>query len=312
MPRRPKVWLTEEQDHALRDLYRRRLLTVDEYTKRPELLRELVASWRTSCGAEIDANDVLRYMLNQRKRGNWPKLGRSSSKTRPLPSTTLSDEERQHFLSLYRTRLTNQGLGSDQLLLDDRLAEEFQRQFARRSGRRLSLVELRGVALQMRKQMVLPRRGARSVIRFSSSGVFRSSPSKSEPRQLQLFDVPWQSTQRICLFRFNDGSLERQPLDDQQRIVEACHQSLLANGPDVHTVFRLGNALYLSYRYQAAAERFRQTIEMEPRFAGAWNNLGLCLEIMGQVEAAVDSFEHAIAVNPSHSESIENLKRIQS
>jgi tetratricopeptide (TPR) repeat protein len=91
-------------------------------------------------------------------------------------------------------------------------------------------------------------------------------------------------------------SLEAQ--DDLNGAISAYEQLLLAEGPDGEVCFRLANALYGAARHEAACERFRQTVELEPDFAEAWNNLGNVLGQLGRFTEAVEAYRRAVSLDP--------------
>jgi tetratricopeptide (TPR) repeat protein len=56
-----------------------------------------------------------------------------------------------------------------------------------------------------------------------------------------------------------------------------------------------------------AAERFRQAIEIDPQSAGAWNNLGVVLSEIGQVDEAIRSFRQTLELDPEFIDAHYNL-----
>jgi tetratricopeptide (TPR) repeat protein len=79
----------------------------------------------------------------------------------------------------------------------------------------------------------------------------------------------------------------------------ACYeQLLLRDGPDAEVCFLLANALFQIRRCEAAAERFRQAVEMEPEYAEAWNNLGNVLGELGRYAEAVECYRCAVSLDP--------------
>ena len=75
---------------------------------------------------------------------------------------------------------------------------------------------------------------------------------------------------------FQLGSQHEQDgaLDDA---IHAYRQALLVGGPDADACFNLASALYASGQKEEASERDRQTVEIDPALADAWNNLGVLL-----------------------------------
>src|SRR5262249_23559932 len=63
-------------------------------------------------------------------------------------------------------------------------------------------------------------------------------------------------------------------LEEEGNLLEAekaYRQALLVNGPDSLLCFNLGNVLYGLGQKEQAAERFHQTVELDPGFVEAWN-----------------------------------------
>lgn len=60
-------------------------------------------------------------------------------------------------------------------------------------------------------------------------------------------------------------------------------------------------------RLPEAAERFRRALAVRPRFGEAWNNLGVTLAMQGQGEAAIEAFARATAADPTSAEARNNL-----
>jgi tetratricopeptide (TPR) repeat protein len=59
----------------------------------------------------------------------------------------------------------------------------------------------------------------------------------------------------------------------------AYRESLLETGREAAACFNLANVLADLGHTEAAAERYRQVVELDPQYAAAWNNLGRSLDI---------------------------------
>ncbi len=69
---------------------------------------------------------------------------------------------------------------------------------------------------------------------------------------------------------------------------------------------------YLQERYEESIADCREAIRRMPCHFGAWAGLGHCLAHLGRINEAIDSYTHALAVNPHLScvrEAIETLRR---
>ena len=60
--------------------------------------------------------------------------------------------------------------------------------------------------------------------------------------------------------------------------------------------FALGDGEYIGMR--TAAERFRQSVELESDYADAWNNLGNVLGQLGRYDEAVEAYRCAVSLEP--------------
>jgi tetratricopeptide (TPR) repeat protein len=89
--------------------------------------------------------------------------------------------------------------------------------------------------------------------------------------------------------------------------VKAYQQALLAGRPDATVCFNLANALFALGHKERATERFYQAVELNSRFAEAWNNLGVVLSDLGRSSEAVIAFERALAENPAYTDAHFNL-----
>ena len=60
-----------------------------------------------------------------------------------------------------------------------------------------------------------------------------------------------------------------------------------------------GRIAYDKYAYAEAIEKFKKSLELDPGFTRAYDNLGLCYQAMSDDESAMKYFEHAVALNRS-------------
>ncbi len=58
-----------------------------------------------------------------------------------------------------------------------------------------------------------------------------------------------------------------------------------------------GRLAYDSYSYAAAVEKFNKALELDPEFARAYDNLGLCYEMMSNNDLALKNYERAVNLN---------------
>jgi tetratricopeptide (TPR) repeat protein len=96
---------------------------------------------------------------------------------------------------------------------------------------------------------------------------------------------------------------------DLEEAIHAYRQSLLIGGPAADVCFNLANALFAVGHREAAIERWRVAIELDPEAAGTWNNLGVALDEAENTAAA----EHALqkAINLGFHGAAFNLSRMR-
>jgi tetratricopeptide (TPR) repeat protein len=71
-----------------------------------------------------------------------------------------------------------------------------------------------------------------------------------------------------------------------------------AQEPPALASFRAGVAAQQRGELERAADAYRQAIEVEPRYAEAYANLGAVLARLGQYDQAVSCYERALLINP--------------
>ena len=67
------------------------------------------------------------------------------------------------------------------------------------------------------------------------------------------------------------------------------------------------NALQAQQQYQAAIDSYQQAIKLQPQFFEAYANLGIAYRGLGQLDAAIDSYQRAIAINPDYAPAYNSL-----
>ena len=60
-------------------------------------------------------------------------------------------------------------------------------------------------------------------------------------------------------------------------------------------------------RWEPAAELLRQALQLKPDYADAHSNLGLALQSLGDLDAAIDSYNTALSLKPDYPEALNNL-----
>jgi tetratricopeptide (TPR) repeat protein len=78
-------------------------------------------------------------------------------------------------------------------------------------------------------------------------------------------------------------------------------------GPEVAACFNLANVLAALGKTEAAVERYRQAVEIDPQYAAAWSNLGNAVATLGEVDEALDAWRRAVEIDPDLTEAVYNL-----
>jgi 4-amino-4-deoxy-L-arabinose transferase-like glycosyltransferase len=69
----------------------------------------------------------------------------------------------------------------------------------------------------------------------------------------------------------------------------------------------LGDAYSELRDWSAAADAFRQSLALNPRYVASWNNLGLALQELGRLDEAERAFRGGLAIEPEHPTLRQNL-----
>ena len=93
--------------------------------------------------------------------------------------------------------------------------------------------------------------------------------------------------------------------ETEERFLDALkvyRKALLIGGPDAEICYGLARVLFVLGKKESAAERFRQTVEVDPMHASGWNSLGVVLEELGEPEEAVAAYQMALKAEPGYTE----------
>ncbi|MGD0511036.1 MAG: tetratricopeptide repeat protein, partial [Candidatus Micrarchaeaceae archaeon] len=69
---------------------------------------------------------------------------------------------------------------------------------------------------------------------------------------------------------------------------------------EVDQLFQQAQADIAKGQYDAAADRYRQALTLEPRSPQALSNLGVCLYLGGHLQDAVEPLQNALSIDPRH------------
>ena len=98
-------------------------------------------------------------------------------------------------------------------------------------------------------------------------------------------------------------------LDELNRETTALKEAVEKKPDEAPLRSRLAKRYLLLRDYERAAEQYRSFLELEPRNAAAWNNLGICRSCMEQSEEAIGAFNEAIENDPQFISAYVNLAR---
>ncbi len=72
-------------------------------------------------------------------------------------------------------------------------------------------------------------------------------------------------------------------------------------------LFRLGNIYLSSNKFEAAADCFNRTIQIDPEMVAAWHNMGIALAGCGRATEALDCYKKAVELNPGGAPSFNSM-----
>lgn len=143
--------LTAEQKLCLEELYLHYAVATDQLRRAPAVLNKIAAAFCGMTGIDADPPELLRYMMNRRKNGDWPCLG---ARARRFPQAVRALTE--HQLSLLKDSYVELDVTSDEILLQPAFAKRFCALFAQRAGAILPAHTLIPALFQLRKRGQLP------------------------------------------------------------------------------------------------------------------------------------------------------------
>ena len=126
-----------DEDQLLRHLYTEFRVPSDQYERRPDELRRLVAVWNDLSGRSDAPGELLHYVITLRKQKvkNWPTFNGKHRKLTPMPDDFLSPGEWAALQAVYMDLIVPLAIGSDNLAYDDELAAKVAKAFFKLTGR---------------------------------------------------------------------------------------------------------------------------------------------------------------------------------
>jgi len=145
--------LSIDDRDMLKFLYVRQRIPTDQYKRRPEDLRKLTDRFNALTERSDEPDDLLHFMVSQRKQGKWPKLGSVHRKLARVPLDLLTADEWDILDEIY----LDMNVGSDNYAFDAELRREFARRFSASAGRFVPARTLSAALERRRKEGSLPR-----------------------------------------------------------------------------------------------------------------------------------------------------------
>jgi tetratricopeptide (TPR) repeat protein len=127
--------------------------------------------------------------------------------------------------------------------------------------------------------------------------------SQPQPQPVQLRLVPALTTASD----WHEQGVEQERAGMLTEAEASYRQALLVGGPTPQIVFDLASVLASQGRVEPAVERYRQAIELDPRFVDAWNNLGILLSQSSDHTGACEAFRRALQLAPDDAKLHYNL-----
>ena len=145
--------INTDDKETLKFLYVRQKIPTDQYKRRPEALLKLTDRFNSLTERNDKADDLLHFMISQRKQGKWPKLGTAHKKLARVPLDVMTTEEWKILDEIY----LDMNVGSDNYAYNVELRSELARRFSASAGRFLTARTLCAALERRRKEGSLPR-----------------------------------------------------------------------------------------------------------------------------------------------------------
>lgn len=76
------------------------------------------------------------------------------------------------------------------------------------------------------------------------------------------------------------------------------HENSISLNKKARKLYEEGNVFMGKQLYEKAIEKFKKAVELDPKFAWAWDHLGLTYRYMGDYQKAVEAYETSLIINP--------------
>lgn len=98
---------------------------------------------------------------------------------------------------------------------------------------------------------------------------------------------------------------------EEMKILTGSHNEVQQNSisTDPHAVkfYEEGTDLMQSEKFEKAVKKLKKAVEIDPKFAWAWDHLGLTYRYMGKLDEAIEAYETSLLINPDGPMPAQNL-----
>jgi hypothetical protein len=144
--------LSVAEDQLLRHLYLEYGFPSDQYERRPAERHRFVEHWNDLSERNDTEQDVIKYIISERKQGRWVKFNGTHNKLASMPDDFLGPAEWGALRTAYTTVLVSRGLGSDNLRFDQDLGQALADEFKTLTGRAVNYALLLAAIEAKRKR----------------------------------------------------------------------------------------------------------------------------------------------------------------
>ena len=120
-----------------------------------------------------------------------------------------------------------------------------------------------------------------------------------EPKEFSFPESSQEQVQEL-LNLYNQGEFEEVLLEIEPLI------GLFPKSITLHNIKGASNAVL--ERLDVAIESYKQALKINPRYAEAYNNMGIALKDTGDLDAAIDSYGQALKIKPDYAEAYDNIQ----
>ena len=115
---------------CLEALYKHHAVATDQLKRIPGVLSQITSAFHRLTGRDENGDELLRYMINRRKKADWPCLG-NKAKQLPVPSSLLEEGDVEVLAEAYESI----GVPLDEYLVTRNLPRRLADRFAHLTGR---------------------------------------------------------------------------------------------------------------------------------------------------------------------------------